>query len=127
MPVPDSPTGRSDVASSLLRLFAQLHDQVRGEIDGLDDAALNWVPTPGANSIATIVTHLVGSEAETLRCVAGVPVVRDRDDEFSPGRGDGAEVRRQLDAADELIADLRPRMGRNMSTLIGQVFGETTE
>ena len=36
----------------------------------------------GANSIATIVTHLVGSEMETVRTVVGVASVRDRDEEF---------------------------------------------
>ena len=43
------------------------------KITGLDPEGLNWVPTEGANSISTIVTHLVGSEAETIRTVAGLP------------------------------------------------------
>jgi hypothetical protein len=61
-----------------MALFRQVHDQLREELDGLDDDTLNWILTQEANSIATIVTHLVGSEAETLRCVAGVDCERDR-------------------------------------------------
>ena len=70
------------VLFTVLVLFRQVHQQLRDELDGLDDDALNWIPAPGANSIATIITHLVGSEAETLRCVAGMTCERDRDAEF---------------------------------------------
>jgi hypothetical protein len=111
MPIPAAPVGRSDVASTVLVLLGQLHDQVRAELDGLDDAGLHWSPGPGTNSIATIVTHLVGSEAETLRCVAGVPNLRRRDDEFRPRPARAADVLGQLAGADALIGDLRPALG----------------
>ena len=64
--------------ASFVALFHQVHDQLRQEINGLDANALNWVPVAGANSISTIVTHLVGSEAETLLSVAGLPYEHDR-------------------------------------------------
>jgi hypothetical protein len=89
-------------------LFEQLHDQIREELAGLDDAALNWSPGPDGNSIATIVTHVVGSEAETLRCVANVPCSRNREAEFVPDARSVAEVLSELDGADALIAALRP-------------------
>jgi len=111
MPIPAAPVGPFDVGSSVLRLFEQLHDQVREEIEGLDDAGLNWSPIPGANSIATLVTHVVGSEAETLRCVAGVAAARDRDGEFVGTPRSVAEIRSELHAADELIAALRSEIG----------------
>ena len=82
----------ADVASTVLGLFAQLHAQVRVEVKGLDDDALNWSPGADANSIATIVIHLVGSEAETLRAVAGVPGARDREAELAPATRSPAEV-----------------------------------
>jgi hypothetical protein len=110
MPIPAAPTGPSDVVSTVLRLFDQVHDQVRQEIAGLDDLALNWTPTRGANSIATIITHMVGSEAETLRCVAGVPCTRHRHDEFSGGRRTADDVVDELGTADRLIAELGPRI-----------------
>ncbi len=110
MPVPEAPVGRSDVASTVLRLFEQMHDQVREEVVGLDDEGLNWAPDEQANSIATIVTHLVGSEAETLRCVAGVPCRRDRQAEFVGGRRRLADVLGALRAADDLISVVRPKI-----------------
>jgi hypothetical protein len=107
MPIPAAPTGRFDVVSTVLRLFEQLHDEVRRQIDGLDDSGLNWSPGPGTNSIATVVTHIVGSEAETLRCVAGVPCQRHREAEFTGGHRRRADILGQLEAADELIGELR--------------------
>ncbi len=91
-----------------LALFHQVHAQLRDELSDLDDDALNWIPTPGANSIATIVIHLVGSEAETLRCVAGVTSERDRDAEFTAATLTKRDVLELLDGADELIAELEP-------------------
>ena len=107
MPIPAAPD-RPDVASTVLQLFRQMHDQVRHEIENLDEAGLNWVPTPGANSIATIVRHLVGSEAETIQCVAGVRCDRDRDAEFTRAPQGLAGVLAELETADGLIAELAP-------------------
>ncbi len=96
-----------DVGDTVLRLFEQVHDEIRTEIEGLDEAGLNWSPGPGANSIATLVTHLVGSEAETLRTVAGIVAVRHRDAEFVGATRTVEEIRGELDGADELVASLR--------------------
>ena len=101
----------ADVASTVLGLFGPLHDRVRAEVEGLDDDALNWSPGADANSIATIVIHMVGSEAETLRAVAGVSGARDREAEFTPVTRTPAEVLGVLDAADQLLAELRPAIG----------------
>jgi hypothetical protein len=95
----------------VLVLFVQLHDHVRHEIRGLDDGGLHWSPGPGANPITTIVTHMVGSEAETLRCVAGVPSHRHRESEFGQGRRTREDVLRELGEADALIAELGPEIG----------------
>jgi hypothetical protein len=110
MPVPEAPVGRSDAGSTVLALFAQMHDQIRMEIEDLDDDGLNWSPDADSNSIATIVTHLVGSEAETLRCVAGVPCTRDRRAEFVGGWRRRADVLEELRGADDLIAEVRPKI-----------------
>ena len=85
MSIPAAPMSGA-VSSTLLAAFRRLHQQLRHELDGLDDDALNWVPTPGANSIATIVRHLLGSEAETLHTVAGSSWERDRDGGIRPHR-----------------------------------------
>jgi hypothetical protein len=110
MPIPASPEDAT-VGSTVLALFRQLHHQLRDEINGVDARALNWVPTPGANSIATITTHLVGSEAETLRCVAGLPCERDRDAEFVDEDLGVRQVLGLLDRADELLASVTSRIG----------------
>lgn len=94
----------SDVASIVLDLFAHLHGQLRHELEGLDDDSVNWWPAPRANTIAT---HMLGSETETLRSVAGATAVRHREKEFTRGRRPTAELFDELRAADELIARLR--------------------
>jgi hypothetical protein len=109
VPIPAAPND-SNATSAVTALFRQVHDQLRWELDGLDDDALNWLPTPGANSIATIVTHLVASEAETFESVAGVECERDREAEFVGHRRTVSEVLGLLDGADDLIAELAPRI-----------------
>jgi DinB family protein len=109
VPIPAAPDD-SSATSAVTSLFRQVHDQLRCELDGLDDNALNWLPTPGANSIVTIVTHLVASEAETFQSVAGVECERDRDTEFVGRRRTIHEVLGLLDGADDLITELEPRI-----------------
>jgi hypothetical protein len=109
VPIPAGPID-SSATSTVAALFRQVHDKLRYELDGLDDTALNWLPTPGANSVATIVTHLVASEAETFRSVAGVECERDRDAEFVGHRRTMRELLGLLDRADDLITELEPRI-----------------
>jgi hypothetical protein len=112
MPTPDDPErpGEADVGPTILALFHRMHRDLRQELGGLDEETLHWVPTEGANSIATIVRHLVGSEAETLRSVAGVGSVRDRDAEFTAARPAMSDVVGLIDAADDLITELAARI-----------------
>ncbi len=109
MPIPAASDGPS-TGAAILVFFRQLHQQLRDELAGLPDEACNWVPTPGANSIATIVTHTVGSEAETLRCVAGVGCERDREAEFVARTRTGRDVLGLLRGADDLLGKLEPRL-----------------
>lgn len=110
MPIPADPVDTSDVAATVLTLFGQVHDQIRTEIEGLDADCLNWTPGPGTNSMATIVIHLVGSEAETLRSVAGIVDHRDRDAEFVQSRQTSAELADTLNRADQLIVEIGPQI-----------------
>lgn len=109
VPIPAAPTD-DGVPPTVLVLFRQVHQQLRNELDALDDEALNWVLMPGANSISTIITHLVGSETETLRCVAGITCERDRDAEFLGLGLTRADVFRLLEEADKLAVELEPRI-----------------
>jgi hypothetical protein len=106
MPIPAEPVGTNGAASTVLTLFKQVHDQIRDEIEGLDDPGLNWKPGPDTNSIATIISHIVGSEAETLRSVAGIVDHRDRDVEFFHPVRTSTQVSDTLDLADRLIAEV---------------------
>ena len=98
------------VACAVLALFLQLHGQIRAEIEVLDREALNWVPTEGANSVATIVTHLLGSEAETVCSVAELPCERDRDAEFVDRERTIDVMLAMLDQADDLIRVAKPNI-----------------
>jgi DinB superfamily len=109
MPIPAATEG-DGLTSVVLALFCQLHEQVREEVSGLDTNALNWVPVSGANSIATIVVHLLGSEEETLRTVAGLSSERDRDAEFAGEGSTIEEVLGLLEEADQFVRAVMPRI-----------------
>jgi hypothetical protein len=110
MPIPAAADAQG-ITSAVLALFRQVHEQLRDEVSGLDADAINWVPTAGSNSIATIITHLVGSEAETLRSLAGLPCERDRDAEFRVGESTLDQILELLEEADLLITVVKPQIG----------------
>lgn len=95
----------------MLALFRQLHGELRAEVVGSDDEALNWAPCEGANSPATIITHTLGSEAETILSVAGEAAERDRSAEFELGDQTGAELIARLDGADALLDRIGHSLG----------------
>jgi hypothetical protein len=115
MPIPALPDGGS-ATSVFVALFHQVHNDLREEISGLDAKALNWVPVAGANSISTIIIHLVGSEAETLLSVAGLPCERNRGAEFAGRVLTMGEVLELLDGADSLITTVKPHLGPDRLT-----------
>jgi hypothetical protein len=108
MPIPAAPDSEPTTGAAAAALFRQLHQELRDALTDLDDAGLNFVPCDGANSIATIVTHLVGSEAETVRCVAGVEARRDRESEFTVGEQHLPELLLHLERAERLLEQLAP-------------------
>jgi len=126
MPIPAAPDGgRAHPLAAATALFRQLHAEIRDALAGMDDAALHWVPCDGANSIATLVVHIVGSETETLSSIAGVAVARDRDAEFVEGALDHTALLALLDDADTLlnrVSATAPDIGRKMGlpTLPGE-------
>jgi len=90
--------------------FQELHSELLLEVANRDEESLNWAPCPGANSVATIVTHTLGSEGETLRAVAGVAGSRNRDAEFKMGSQSQADLLEQIRRADSLLDDLAPML-----------------
>lgn len=51
-------------------------------IKPLEPACLNWAPAPGANSIADMVTHIIGSLESWLARALNEPFERNREAEF---------------------------------------------
>ena len=103
-----SMSDQAHLVSVVIAQFQELHNELRLEIAKRDDESLNWFPCSGANSVATIVTHTLGSAAETLQAVAGVPASRNRDGEFKIGSQRQADLLDQIRHADALLADLAP-------------------
>jgi hypothetical protein len=109
--------------AAFAKLYSELHENLRLQVRGLDEATLNWRPLPKANSVAVLVTHTLGSELEMMRSVRLVPTQRDRESEFRAEAG-AERLLEMIDAADremgELIAavteadlaELRPRGDR---------------
>jgi hypothetical protein len=93
------------IVAKITEQFKVVHDDLRKEVRGMDTDSLNWKPAPETNSIAVLVVHTLGSEAEVYRIVANVPNDRDRDAEFRVAENE-ADLLAKLDEADALIDDL---------------------
>jgi DinB superfamily len=87
------------------KLFAELHENLRVQVRGLDEGTLNWRPLPKANSVAVLVTHTLGSELEMMRSVRLVPTQRDRESEFRAEAG-AERLLEMIDAADREMGEL---------------------
>lgn len=93
------------VVAKITEQFKVVHDELRREVRGMDTGSLNWKPAPETNSIAVLVVHTLGSEAEVFRIVANVPSVRDREAEFQVAESE-ADLLAKLDEADALLDEL---------------------
>ena len=61
----------------------ECHNGILHALDGLSEAALDWSPGPGMNSITVMIYHLTGAERYWIGDVAASdPSDRDRDREF---------------------------------------------
>jgi len=94
------------VIAKVAELFKAVHADLREEVRGLDEAALNWAPAPETNSIAVLVVHTLGSEAEVLRTLRALPNDRDRDAEFRTTATTADDLIAQLDAGDLYLAEM---------------------
>ena len=98
------------VMAKIAEQFKVVHGQLRDEVRGLSVEELNWQPAAETNSIAALVVHTLGSEAEVLRVAANVPGTRDRDAEFLATADDPDALLRQLDQADAYINEMAARI-----------------
>lgn len=93
------------IRTAFRKLYAELHENLRTQVRDHDDGTLNWRPLPKANSLAVLVTHILGSELEMMRSVRSAPAPRDRESEFQVELG-AVRLLEMIDAADNEMADL---------------------
>ncbi len=98
------------VVEKVAEQFQVVHGHLRDHVRDLSVEELNWKPAPEANSIAVLVVHTLGSEAEVLRVVADVAGERDRDAEFLTTVNDATDLLREIDQADSFLEAMAPRI-----------------
>jgi hypothetical protein len=91
--------GARTVTGTLAGLYRTLHEQLREHVRGMDHGTLNGRPLPKANSIAVLVTHVLGAERDVMRTLRAAPSDRDREAEFRV-ESDAADLLALLDQAD---------------------------
>ncbi len=96
--------------ATFILLSREVHGQLRDEVSSLEPRALTWAPGPDTNSPSTLVVHLLGSEAEVLRVVRGLPVDRDRAAEFSERIEESQELLNRIEDADRLLEEVAARI-----------------
>lgn len=96
------------VVTTLADRFKNLHNVLRAELTGFTPDQLAYVPGPAMNSVAVLVTHLLGAEAHIWSMVAGRDASRDRASEFSHPVQTVEELMARLDRADSRIEELIP-------------------
>jgi len=75
----------------------ELHVGIERAIEGLPQAALDWIPGPVMNSLCVLVEHVAGAERYWIGdVVAGEPSGRDRDAEFLSKGLDEANLKERL-------------------------------
>jgi hypothetical protein len=92
-------TGLRTFADTIARLFREVHQGIREQVEGADREALNWKPHPDANSVAILIVHTLGSEREMIRAVRLISTERDRPAEFK-AEAEAADLLALLDRAD---------------------------
>lgn len=98
------------VVAKISEQFKAVHEQLRAEVRDTSRDELNWKPAPDTNSIAALVVHTLGSEAEVYRVVANVSGTRDRPAEFRASAENADELVKQLDLADEFVDELSAKI-----------------
>ena len=104
----------------LLDLLDEVKSNVRDFISEVGDDGVTWLPdVPDTNSIAVLVTHMFGSEAEAIQeFVGGVDVNRDRDSEFTRPR---PTVRDLVDLIDTVGARTREVVSNETRETLGRL------
>ena len=108
MAAPD--TGDARFVEAFVDQYRALHRVLREELANLTPDALAWIPCDGANSIAVLVTHMLGNEMESVRTVAGAASDRVRAREFEVRGATAGELIALIDHAEGVLEELAPRI-----------------
>lgn len=94
-----------------LERWENLHKHLNQAIQGLPQAALDWVPGPDMNSLAVLLAHTAGSLRYWIGDIAlGEPSGRVREREFQTHGLDGDEFEHRLDDVLEYVRTNLPRL-----------------
>ena len=93
------------LAQATLDEFDRLHGRLYAVLEGLDEDALDRAPAEGENSIAVLVTHVLGAELGWLHRAAGRPFTRDRDSEFRV-KASAAALRTAIETTERQVREL---------------------
>lgn len=108
------PTG--DLGSEAVQvageIFTMVHDRLREHLQELDASALTWRPTAEMNSIAILVSHILGAETEVLSLVIGRTSTRDREAEFRVEDSTVVTLLDRIETTQQLVTTVR----ENVST-----------
>lgn len=96
----------STAAEELVWELSELHRRLRQTVEGLEPEILDRTPGEGANSIAVLVSHVVGSEMGWLHLAAGRAHERDRSSEFAVRGVRAAELVRAVEETDRDVPEL---------------------
>lgn len=100
--------------------LAWLHDQIKPIVRDLDQSQLDWKPTPSANSIAQLVTHIAYSQRHWIgEVVGGEPVSGEREAAFAVS---GLNAEALCDLLDDTLARSERAMERVVPTSLDRPF-----
>jgi hypothetical protein len=104
-------TGAEAFMRAFVEQYRAVHQAIREQISDLEPATLGWSPGEDTNSIAVLVTHVIGSEMEAVRTLAGVESDRVRAKEFEVRGADAKGLLSLVDHADATLDELAPSIG----------------
>ncbi len=89
-----------------LKELESLYADAAKAIDGLPQEALDWLPAPGTNSIAVLITHMTGAQRFLVGDMIGdIPSKRNRQAEFDARGLDQARLTAMLSHAMSVSRD----------------------
>lgn len=125
-------------AAAVIRFLLGRHREIAKQLEGLDDAGVNWRPGADTNSIYEMLNHALDGELQVVSSIAGTPVMPDHQWNIQGTVAQAVARVQQADAdlsaylSNVVAADVGreiPLYGRNMSIALALSvgIGHTTE